>query len=441
MKHPLRSACSFSLRCQLCRSRTDRVSLTVLMCLLCLLHSATIAVAYYPEYHIYHNLQSIGDELVSLARDYPGLVELRSIGSSRANRPITAASLFHTHPARSRRCPPPTVILTSGEHAREFIPVEVLLALMRNLTKASATASSGHADLLQRVRVVAVPLANPDGRALLEQKNDWCRRGMPNGVDINRNFPWEFGGFGSSGDPQNEEYKGPAPLSEPESRAISSIFNASYPPAAFASLHSGSQVIYTPFSDTESKKTRRLPPGSSVAAALAADMAAQCGGYYTETGVVYEKNDYTADGTLSDWASAMMHVPLVFTFEMFGDPKAGDLAKCFEQFNPQSSRLSECVQLQLPALLFLLRHVARNAELDCEGRSFKERSSLGASLQAAAEASAATLQPNRSPSLKHDILHEARVLSQDLQDAQAALQQARLTLLASLRARAEGAGS
>ncbi len=432
MKHPLRSAFSFSLRCQLCRSRTDRVSLTVLIGLLCLLHSATIAVAYFPEYRIYHNLQSIGDELVSLARDYPGLVELRSIGSSRANRPITAATLFHTHPARARRCPPPTVILTSGEHAREFIPVEVLLALMRNLTKASATEPSGHADLLQRVRVVAVPLANPDGRALLEQKSDWCRRGMPNGVDINRNFPWEFGGLGSSGDPQNEEYKGPAPLSEPESRAISSIFNASYPPAAFASLHSGSQVIYTPFSDTESKKTRRLPPDSSVAVALAADMAAQCGGYYTETGVVYEKNDYTADGTLSDWASAMMHVPLVFTFEMFGDPDAGDLANCFQQFNPQSERVSECVQRQLPALLFLLQHVARNAELDCEGRSFKETSSLRPSFQAAA---AATPQPNGSPSLKQDILHEARVLSQDLQDAQAALQQARLKLLASLRAR------
>jgi predicted deacylase len=422
----------------LSRSRTHHVSLTLLFCLLCFLHSATIAAAYYPDYQTYHNLQSIGDELISLARDFPGLVELRNIGSSRANRPITAASLFHTQAALSRHCPPPTVILTSGEHAREFIPVEALLALMRNLTKLSATDSTGHADILRRVRVVAVPMVNPDGRALLEQTNDWCCRGMPNGVDINRNFPWQFGGAGSSGDVLNEEYRGPAPLSEPESRALASIFNASLPAAALATLHSGSQVIYTPFSDTESKNTRRLPPDSSVAVALAADMAAQCGAFYTETGVVYEKNDYTADGTLSDWASAVMHVPLVFTFEMYGDPKAGDLSNCFQQFNPESTRLSECVQLQLPALLFLLRHVARNAEHECERRSFKETSALHASFQGSAEATAATqaqARPNGSAPSKDDILHEAHVLSQELHDAQAALQRARLKLIASLRAR------
>ena len=40
---------------------------------------------------------------------------------------------------------------------------------------------------------------------------------MVNGVDINRNFDWEYGGAGSSVDPASEEFRGPHPFSEPES--------------------------------------------------------------------------------------------------------------------------------------------------------------------------------------------------------------------------------
>ena len=447
----LHGTCSLSLRCQLSQTPMDFLSFTFLFCLFCSFHNAAFVAAYYPDYQIYHNLQAIGDELASLARDFPSLVQLRNIGSSRQNRPIMAAILSDTRRASilppsmalSHQCSPPTVVLTSGEHAREFIPVEVLIALMRNLSKAAITASSGHAEILQRIRLIAVPIANPDGRALLEKESKWCWRGMPNGVDINRNFPWEFGGPGSSSDPNNEEFKGPSPISEPESRAIASLFDdLSSPAAAYASLHSGSQVIYTPYSDTVSKSSHRLPPGSSVAVNLAAEMAAQSQGFYTETGVVYEKNDYTADGTVTDWASAMMKVSLVFTFEMFGDPKLGDLSNCFEQFNPESSHASQCVERQLPALLFLLLHVARDAELECERRTSEVGKTVESSLEASAAATAQaettrahTSQVKGSPSIKEDIIHDMEVLSSDLLEAQATLQHARLKLVASLRAR------
>ena len=421
----------------LCEYRCSRWKcMKVFICLILSLHNALNVTAYYPDYQTYHNLQSISDELASLALDFPSLVQLHTIGTSRQNRPIFAVNLFDTH--RARACSPPTVILTSGEHAREFIPVEALLVLMRNLTKAAIAASPDHAEILQRVRVIAVPMANPDGRGVVEQQGNWCWRGMSNGVDINRNFPWEFGGLGSSADPNNEEFKGPSPLSEPESRAISSIFNSSSPPAAYASLHSGSQVIYTPYSDSVSKRMHRLPSGSASAVNLAVEMAAQSGMFYTETGVVYEKNDYTADGTVSDWASAVMQVPLVFTFEMFGDPKAGDLSNCFEQFNPESAEVSKCVQKQLPALLFLLRHVARDAELECELRSLKATVTDKISSEAAAavhtEARASPRQGDGGP-MKQDIVHDMHILSRDIQRAQAALQQARQALVASLRAR------
>ena len=190
--------------------------------------------------------------------------------------------------------------------------------------------------------------------------------------------------------------------------------------------------MYTPFSDTMSKSSHRLPPGSAAAVSLAADMAAQSGKFYTETGVVYEKNDYTADGTVSDWASAVMKVPLVFTFELFGDPRAGDLPNCFEQFNPESSKARRCVQQQLPALLFLLHHVARVAELECERMTLKATSTGKTFSEATAAVRPSDV--NGSP-MTQDIVRDMQQLARDIQQAQAALQHARLALVASLRSR------
>lgn len=51
-----------------------------------------------------------------------------------------------------------------------------------------------------------------------------CKKdeGYGPGVDLNRNYNWAFAkdNEGSSGDPCAEDYRGPHPFSEPETRAI-----------------------------------------------------------------------------------------------------------------------------------------------------------------------------------------------------------------------------
>jgi protein MpaA len=55
-----------------------------------------------------------------------------------------------------------------------------------------------------------VPTMNPDGTAL-------GRRGNANGVDLNRNFPYQWGPIAEPGDWQ---WAGPGPASEPETQAM-----------------------------------------------------------------------------------------------------------------------------------------------------------------------------------------------------------------------------
>lgn len=57
---------------------------------------------------------------------------------------------------------------------------------------------------------------------------------------------------------------------------------------------------------------------------------------FHRTGIAYELNDYSADGTLTDWIAGEAKVPYAFTVEMWGGPMHDS---CFVQFNPDNDHL------------------------------------------------------------------------------------------------------
>lgn len=169
---------------------------------------------YVPNYRFYHNLKLIDDEIQYLLK-FPNYVKLFSQYRSRQNRPQYLLHICNFTEIRRKK---PQILFSYGEHAREFLPVESAIFFLRNLTGGLLP----HADLyskqftqriLSQSDLYIILMANPDGRHYIEQTSNYCWRGTSSGVDLDRNFDWEFGGKGSTGNTQDEEYRGNEPFS------------------------------------------------------------------------------------------------------------------------------------------------------------------------------------------------------------------------------------
>lgn len=108
--------------------------------------------------------------------------------------------------------------------------------------------------LLDRYDFWFVPVVNPDGYEYTHKKdrlwrktrsvsNNWCV-----GVDPNRNYPFVWGGKGTSQRSCDDIYIGPKALSEPETKMIANtILENRDRIKMYISLHSYSQVILLPY--------------------------------------------------------------------------------------------------------------------------------------------------------------------------------------------------
>jgi hypothetical protein len=135
------------------------------------------------------------------------------------------------------------VMVNLGIHGREYITGEVSLRLLAQLCDGSQRTK----DLLQETEFLIIPLLNVAGREKVETETATCSsmRKNENDVDLNRNFAfrWEEG----SDDPFQEDYRGTAAMSEPQSKLLNhtaSIFQ----PTMFIDVHSGDQSLMYPYS-------------------------------------------------------------------------------------------------------------------------------------------------------------------------------------------------
>jgi hypothetical protein len=182
---------------------------------------------YLPDYSVYHNLSSIQSELETIAYRNPKFVHIDWAYASRELRPqmVLRVSNFSSHGWTStasesmpRSHQKLKLLLSFGEHAREFLPVETMFHLLRNLTSGLAYPPESYEErhsrmILSKVDLYIVGIMNPDGRDYIERTDNFCWRGTSTGVDLNRNFDWQFGKKGSSSKADDEEYRGEKPFS------------------------------------------------------------------------------------------------------------------------------------------------------------------------------------------------------------------------------------
>jgi hypothetical protein len=208
--------------------------------------SAAPAPAAEPPVH-FRDLAEITALLEDLAAR--GRIVLDTIGASWEGRPLLAAKLGPNVDAPDR----PNVLYLGAHHAREWVSTEMALRLLQFLAD-SLPATPAGAALLAARDVWVIPVVNPDGlQYAFDTERLWRKNRRPNGdgtagVDLNRNYPafWGRDDVGSSGVSGTETYRGAAPASEPETRAVVA-FHATHPPATAISYHSYSDLVLYPY--------------------------------------------------------------------------------------------------------------------------------------------------------------------------------------------------
>lgn len=209
-----------------------------------------------------------------------------------------------------------TLMIVCGIHAREA-------GFTRGICQSVADDLSRSIPINYRVKVVMVPLANPEGLAILQSSpNMSCWRCNKNQVDLNRNFPLVYSNMTLgkqppapfSAGPGDQEYPGPFPFSEWETRSLDRLMKK-HKPNMLISVHTGTLALFPPYDFTSVK-----PKGYGKMVQVANWMR---DGVCDECFVGRSTNylGYRAYGTLTDYAYYFLGIPYVYTLEAFDAPE------------------------------------------------------------------------------------------------------------------------
>ncbi|MBD3161260.1 MAG: hypothetical protein GF346_03595, partial [Candidatus Eisenbacteria bacterium] len=229
--------------------------------------SRQLPVSIPSQYHVYAEMLAA---LEQYAATYPEITVLEDIGDGWGkiyndpnNYPAFDIWALKISDNAATDEAEPAILYTGVHHAREPVTVEICLGIAEVLLTEYGTDPVVTA-WVDSHETWIVPLVNPDGHWCVTDVNwtDW-RKNMrdndgngyitepgwwtyPDGVDNNRNYDWEWGGQGSSGNPSEQTYRGPSPFSEPENQAIRDLaYRENF--AFSVDYHSYGELILYPY--------------------------------------------------------------------------------------------------------------------------------------------------------------------------------------------------
>ena len=270
----------------------------------------------------YRSYGEYGDDLKALVAAHPGLVKPVVLPTrSLEDRPIEGVEIADGagQPTDGR----PIFLLGGLTHAREWPGGELAIEFAIDMANSYGT-DPVVTDLLKRVRIVVLPVLNPDGfvvsreagsatgndagddspeeatlglafndAAAYKRKN--CRPGDPSdarpcalrspfGVDLNRAYGAYWGGPGTSTDPNTQQYRGTAPFSEPEAVAVRQ-YGATHQIQTFITNHTftDGRILRQPGFQIPNDEVGDVTPDEAVFTKLG-DAMADATGYISELG-------------------------------------------------------------------------------------------------------------------------------------------------------------
>lgn len=207
-------------------------------------------------------------DINKLAKAYPGLISWKSIGKSVDGRNIYAIKLGNGKKE---------IFLNGAHHAREWLTTNLLMEMIDEYSQAYVKNQRFHGydvrSILDKVSIWFVPMVNPDGVTLVQKgafsaknpkqvlklnggnTNFKAWKANIRGVDLNRQYPadWKTIRYVAPA-PGPMNYKGKAPLTEPEVKAIYD-FTLKHNFKTAVAYHSSGEILYWDFKTKGSLKT------------------------------------------------------------------------------------------------------------------------------------------------------------------------------------------
>jgi carboxypeptidase T len=269
----------------------------------------------------YRQLADYTNEMAALATQYPTKVKQFTLkNTSLENRAIRGIEVTRDVNANNGK---PVFLMLGLHHAREWPSGELTMEFAYDLLKNDGV-DPRITNILDKARVVFVPVVNPDGFNLsrtlgyeLKRKNCRITNGQipttgqcaqsanrSRGTDLNRNYSGFWGGPGASSSLTSETYRGASAFSEPESRNVQALVSA-HQVTTLITNHTYSNLVLREPGYAGAGPT----PDEAIYKALGDQMAAQNG--YTSQ---FSYQLYDTTGTTEDW-SYYATGGLGFTFE------------------------------------------------------------------------------------------------------------------------------
>jgi hypothetical protein len=369
------------------------------------LHTFYLRTMYaWTDWTHYHNYTEIVTALQYLNSSFPTLVDVFSIGKSWNNLDIYCIRLTNENLTQRK----PQVFFVGYHHAREPITIEVPLYFAINAAN-NYSANATIRNMLDLCEIYIVVALNVDG-IQARQANEWQRKnvhpfdedndtlldedppddedgdgyiedlyywdgidyyfirwegldddhdGLYNedwigGVDLNRNYgyQWNASTITGSPNPENEDYRGPEPFSEPETQAIRDL-TLQHEFKYAISFHSGAELILYPWGHTY-----ELAPHDDIFQETASDLSS-----LTEAPYQQSSQLYTASGLWEDWMYYNRST-LAFTCEIYENYSAWqyDLGPepntwwergITQAFNPDPENIMATIQRWLPVFTYI----------------------------------------------------------------------------------------
>jgi len=247
----------------------------------------------------------------------------------------------------------PKVAMTFNIHAREWIAGMAGIYAVEKLVE-KVVNNPGYLD---GVEVVMMPMANPDGFVNTQGFSRFHRKNMNKnsslctGVDLNRNFAFQWGTVGSSGIPCMDNYHGSAAVSEPETKAMTKMMDES-PMTVYLDVHAFTQLILSAWGYTKDDHPRKAE-FKALGVKMQDAIQSKHGAEYTEgpgAQVLYAVGGDTADYATSKGA-------LGYCFELRPKSQLWSLAG----FAPPKSMIQPTVEECFEGILVAIGHAKAQA--------------------------------------------------------------------------------